>query len=86
VALTSDVTHHRARVAALTRSVRAGERTQAELDEARRLLAQARHPTRVAALLQHVEQLVNSWPPLTDEQVDRIAALLRKGDGPHVDK
>jgi excisionase family DNA binding protein len=28
-----------------------------------------------------VEKMVADWPPLTDEQIDRIAALLRVGSG-----
>ena len=81
MALSAQAAHHRARVAALTRAVRAGERTQQELDEARRQLAAARQPQRVAELEKHVKQVVGSWPPLTDKQVDRIAALLRTGGG-----
>lgn len=65
-------TKERARVAALTRGVRAGERTQAELDEARRAF-------RAARVEEYVDRIVEDWPTLSDEQLERIAALLRAG-------
>jgi hypothetical protein len=65
-------TKERARVAALTRGVRAGERTQAELDEAIRVFK----ATRVE---EYVAKIVEDWPTLTDEQLDRVAGLLRTG-------
>jgi hypothetical protein len=65
---------HRARVAALSRH----HPDQPELD------ADARRDLKVANAAQYVRQLVDSWPPLTDEQRGRLAALLtgtRNGDG-----
>ncbi|KLU08088.1 hypothetical protein [Kocuria sp. SM24M-10] len=31
---------------------------------------------RARALAEHVAAVVNDWPPLTDEQLQRVAALL----------
>lgn len=31
------------------------------------------------SLEEHADRIVAEWPPLTDEQLDRIAALLRVG-------
>lgn len=65
-------TKERARVAALTRGVKAGERTQAELDEAIRVFKASR-------VEEYVNKIVEDWPTLSDEQMDRVAALLRTG-------
>jgi hypothetical protein len=65
-------TKERARVAALTRGVRAGERTQQELDEAIRVFKASR-------VEEYVAKIVEDWPALTEEQVDRVAGLLRAG-------
>jgi len=62
-------THHRARIAALSRD---REPDDPELLEARRSL-------RAVRLEEHVNKVLADWPPLTDEQLDRIAALLRAG-------
>jgi len=61
--------HHRGRIAALTRSRKPDD---PELIDARRALAEAK-------LAEHVERVVGGWPELTDEQIDRICALLRAG-------
>jgi hypothetical protein len=45
---------------------------QAALDDAHRNL-------RAELLAEHVEHVVNQFPKLTDEQLERIAALLRVG-------
>lgn len=65
-------THERAKVAALSRSVAAGERPpdDPELIEARRNLCALR-------LEEHVRKVVAKAPPLTPDQRDRIAAILR---------
>lgn len=60
-------THHRARIAALTRSRPADD---PELIEARQSL-------RAARLEDHVRTVLAEAPPLTDAQRDRIAQLLR---------
>ena len=79
-ALSPAVAHHRARVGAITRAVRAGERPSADLDNARRDLAWEK-------LAEHAESVVAGWPQPTDIQLQRIAALLSAGgvlpgDGP----
>lgn len=60
----------RGRVAALTRSRPADD---PELVEARRDLA-------AEVIAQHVAKVVAKAPPLTPEQRDRIAAILRSTD------
>lgn len=62
-------TSERARVASLTRSRKADD---PELVEARRNL-------RALRLEEYVTRVVAEAPPLTDEQRERIAALLRAG-------
>lgn len=42
-------------------------------------LLAAKRDTRAEVLIEHVERVVNEFPPLTDAQVERIAALLRAG-------
>lgn len=63
----STVYHHRARVAALTRS-RASD--DADLVAERRALAEA-------SISEYVRKVVAAAPPLTGEQRDRLALLLR---------
>ena len=65
-------THERAKVAALSRCVAAGERPadDPELKEARRNL-------RALRLEDHVARVLSEAPPLTAEQREHIAALLR---------
>lgn len=70
--LSATKSSRRGRVAALTRAVRAGERSQSELDDARRALAEAQ-------IHDYVEKILGEAPPLTAEQRERIAALLRAG-------
>jgi len=62
-------THHRARVASLT----ARKADPAQIDEARRDM-------RAARLGDYIQRTVDAAPPLTPEQVDRLALLLRGGD------
>lgn len=62
----SDVQHHRARVAYLSRRDRG---TDAELIEARRDLAMSK-------IEAYAAKVVASAPPLTDEQRERLAGLL----------
>lgn len=59
--------HHRARIAALSRD-RAPD--DPELIEARRAL-------RAARIDAEISKAVETWPPLTTEQVDRLRPLLR---------
>lgn len=60
-------THERARVASLTRSRTAND---PELVDARRNM-------RAARAEDYIRKLVDSAPPLTDAQRDRLAVLLR---------
>ena len=64
-------THERARVASLSRN---RPSTDPELIDARRSLKATR-------LEEYVARVVAEAPPLTPEQRDRIAALLRPSDG-----
>jgi len=68
-ALSADTRHHRARIAALTRSRQPDD---PDLIDARRSLA-------AETLAEHVARVVATAPPLTAEQRDRIAAILRGG-------
>ena len=61
------------RVGALARGVRAGERSQQELDAARADLARARIGARLESC---IDELVDAAPLLTDHQLTRLAALL----------
>lgn len=65
----SDWTHHRARVATLSRSRAV---TDPELIEARRSL-------RAARLEEHVKKALEGAPPLTEAQREAIARLLVGG-------
>ena len=60
-------THERAKVAALSRSRSADD---PELIEARRNL-------KAVKLAEYVTRVVSEAPPLTDEQLERVSALLR---------
>lgn len=60
-------TQERARVAALSRD-RAPDDPE---------LLTARQRLKAARLEDHVRKTVESWPPLTNEQLDHVAALLR---------
>jgi hypothetical protein len=76
-ALSPAAAHHRARIAAIERCVKSGERrsNDPELIEARRNL-------RAERLADHVKSVVDQAPRLTREQIERIAAILRGGDVP----
>ena len=65
----SSVAHHRARVGALSRD-RAPDDPE---------LVAARQNLRALSLEEHVRRVVAEAPPLSPEQLDRIAALLRSG-------
>lgn len=60
--------------AAKTHKAQATDDTRRSLDEARRALAEEK-------IRAFVEQTVASAPPLTPEQRDRLALLLRGGTG-----
>jgi hypothetical protein len=63
----SSITHHRARVGALSRD-RAPDDPE---------LIGARRDLEAAKLAAHVSRVVNGWPVLTPEQLDRIATISR---------
>lgn len=63
--------HERARIGALSRSRPADD---LELIEARRNLAALR-------LEEYVQKIIADWPPLSQEQLARIAGLLTAGGG-----
>ena len=84
----------RARVAALSRCVNNGERPADELATARADLAEARavnfiekattavsplSDERRTRLAEHAQRVIAGWPPPTDEQLARVAALLGAG-------
>ena len=66
----SSWTHERARVASLTRS------RQSDDPE----LVAARQNLRAERLADYITRTVDAAPPLTREQRDRLALLLRAGD------
>lgn len=66
----------RGRIAALTRAVRNGERPADDQE-----LLEARRNFKAKRLAEHVEKKLAEWPPLTPEQLDHIAAILRTGGG-----
>jgi hypothetical protein len=65
----SAVAHHRARVGALSRDRHPDD---PEFVSAKRDLA-------AANLEEHVNRVLAGWPPLSEQQLDRIAAILRAG-------
>ena len=69
MALSSASAHHRARIAALSRD-------RAPNDPE---LVKARGDLKAQQLADHIDKVMAGWPPLTDAQLDRIAALLRAG-------
>ena len=63
------VAHYRARIGALSRD-RASDDPE---------LVKARQDLKALCLEEHIRRVVAEAPPLTDEQRDRIASLLRAG-------
>jgi hypothetical protein len=68
------VAHHRARIGALRRGIRAGERPPDDPE-----LTDAYRGMRAELLAEHVAKVLAGWPKLTDEQLEKIASLLRTG-------
>lgn len=68
-ALSAQQRHHRARIAALSR-----DRDPNDPD-----IVAARRDKAGADIEAYVDRVIKSAPPLTDEQRNRIAALLRAG-------
>lgn len=69
--MSTKVTQARSRLATLSRRSMAA--TTDQIEEARRALAEAK-------IVEYVEKVVASAPPLSDEQRNRIAALIRAGE------
>ena len=67
----SDVAHYKAKVAALSRDRRPDDPD----------LLSARRNLRAACLAGYISKTVDAAPPLTIEQRDRLAALLRGAGG-----
>ncbi len=65
-------THERARIAGLSRCVKNGERRPDDPD-----LAEAKLNLRAERLAHYVSKELAKSPPLTREQLDRIAGLLQ---------
>jgi hypothetical protein len=65
--ISPETAHARARKAALTRS-RAGDDPD---------MIAAERDLHAANLADHIRRTVDAWPPLTSEQRDRLATLLR---------
>jgi len=66
--------HYRSQIAGLKYAVRAGTCSP---DDPR--LIEAQRNLRAQCLAERIEKVVKQFPPLTDEQLERIAALLRSG-------
>ena len=71
MAISPAAAHHRARIAALSRD---RDPNDPELVDARRSL-------RAETLAEHVSRVIAEAPPLSDDQLSRVAALLRTGGG-----
>jgi fructose-specific phosphotransferase system component IIB len=69
-----EVSKARATVSAFARCVKNGER---EANDP--VIVQAKTNLAVANIAAYVEKVLSAAPPLTDEQKDRIAGLLRAG-------
>jgi hypothetical protein len=77
----SSWTHERARVAALSRATKNGERPADDPE-----LAEARRNLRALRLEEHIQKIVDQAPPLSAEQRNHLAELLRparQGGGDH---
>lgn len=65
------VAHHRARVAALTRSRQPNDPE----------LVAARQALDYQGLAEHAQRVVSTWPDPTPEQLERVASLLLLSGG-----
>jgi hypothetical protein len=73
-ALTAESARQRARIAALKRCIKTGERPPDDPD-----LIDAQRKLAASQLAAYIERVVADWPPLTEAQVDSIVDLLRAG-------
>lgn len=73
-ALSPAAAHHRGRLAGLKRAIRNGERPadDPEVTEAERDYAATR-------LADYARELVAKWPPMSNEQIETVANILRSG-------
>jgi hypothetical protein len=69
--LSPSAAHHRAAIAGLKRAIRNGERPADDAE----LIAHQQALTEIN-LTAHVQRVLDTWPPLPPEKLDRIAALL----------
>jgi hypothetical protein len=74
MALSRAAASRRAKLAAVERCVKTGERQPDDPE-----VVEAHQEFKAQKLADHVAEVVAGWPPLTPEQLDRIAALLRTG-------
>lgn len=65
-------TSERARIAAISRGIRAGERPANDP-----ALVEARRKMRLLRAEEYIQKVVDSAPPLTDEERVRLAELFR---------
>lgn len=72
--ISPEAAHHRARIAALKRGIRAGERLADDPE-----LQQTVDALRNVMLRERAQQIVADWQPLTDQQRQDIAAILLTG-------
>ena len=70
--ISPEAAHHRARVASLTRAVRNGERPADDPE-----LADAHQHLKSLRITEFVQRQLAEAPPLTDQQRDQLAELLR---------
>jgi hypothetical protein len=66
--------HRRGRFAALSRAVKNGERPSDDPD-----FIAAGHDLAYEGLAEHAARVVAQWPTPTNEQLQRVAAILRAG-------
>ncbi len=70
--ISPETAHHRARAAALTRAVRNGERPTDDPE-----LVDAQQHLKALRITDFVQRQLAEAPPLTDQQRDQLADLLR---------
>jgi len=76
VAISREAAHYRAIVASRTKKNRDSDNPD---DTDRQLVNDAKRGLAVTLLAEHAKRLVADWPALPEEQIDRVAAILRGG-------
>jgi hypothetical protein len=74
MAISSAAAHHRAKIASLTRAIRAGERPTDDPE-----LEQAKRDLHDVLLAERVEKIVADFPKLSEPLKVRVAALFQAG-------